>query len=328
MKINEKINIFFACDDNYLPFLAVTLQSLKENCDKSRIYQIYVLNAGLKHENVEKIKHDFNSLNFNISFFDISNELCEFDKRLHTRDYYTKSTYYRLFIPTLFPDLKKCLYLDCDIILKGDISKLYDLDLENNLVGAVPDGFLNTNENLKLYVENRVGVEADKYFNAGVLLMNLNKLREFSFKDKFISLLSAVHFDVAQDQDYLNALCNGKVKLICDDWNFMPLDSQEKRESINLIHFNLDCKPWQKDNILFSELFWEFASKTEFLKDIQNVKNNFSPERQKKAKQQSINLVSTASKQARETLENQKIQIKINLIKEGKYEQSKNYSIA
>lgn len=312
----EKINIFFTCDDNYIPFLATTIHSLKENCDMNREYQIYIVNSGIREENKNKITNSYSSTNFQIKFFDISTYLKEINDRLHTRDYYSKTTYYRLFIPSLFPQLDKALYLDSDIILNGDISQLYDISLGKNLVGAVHDSFVDLFKELTQYVEQRVGVKPyTKYFNAGVLLMNLKELRKFNFKEKFLNLLSSVKFDIAQDQDYLNALCQDKVKLIDLNWNFMPLENTVKDDNIKLVHFNLDYKPWQKDGILYSDLFWQYAEKTEFLVDIQDIKSKFDNFKIENAKHQTNNFIEHANAQARADKENEIIQKTIRKIK-------------
>lgn len=316
---NNKINIFFACDDNYIPFLGVTLESIRANSALNRDYEIHILNSGLKEENITSISSAFSSKNFKINFHNISQELEEFNERLHTRDYYSKSTYYRLFIPTLFPSLKKALYLDCDIVLRGDVAKLYDIELEDNLVAGVHDSFVDTHEAMKMYVENRVGVKPyTNYFNAGVLLMNLTELRKFNFKDKFLNLLSSVKFNVAQDQDYLNALCKDRVKKIDWTWNFMPLENTVKDDKIQLIHFNLDYKPWQKEGILYSDLFWRNAEKTFFLEKIKGCKTAFNKAYVEKAKLQTENLITLCFAQGSDEKENCKIQKIINNIKEAK----------
>lgn len=319
MKNKDTVNLFFACDDNYLPFMAITLDSLINNCDKTREYQVYVLNNGLNEENKEKIKNQFTSKNFKIEYCDVSSELKEISDRLHTRDYYSKSTYYRLFTPTMFPNLNKALYLDCDIVIRGDISKLYDTPLETNLVGAVHDSFVDTHKALQMYVENRVGVKPyTKYFNAGVLLMNLEEMRKFDFKDKFLNLLSLIKFDVAQDQDYLNAICCDRVTLINEEWNFMPLENKKKSDKVNLIHFNLDYKPWHREGLLYGDLFWEYVNKSLFKKEIHEAKTNFDEEKQLKAKEQTRNLVSLCLTQSNEQEQNTKIQQIIQKIKELK----------
>ena len=74
------------------------------------------------------------------------------------------------------------------------------------------------------YVEKVVGViDYNNYFNAGVLLMNLDELRKYKFQEKFLYLLEKIKFEVAQDQDYLNRLCKGRIKIINSAWNKMPI---------------------------------------------------------------------------------------------------------
>ena len=110
--------------------------------------------------------------------------------KLYTRDYYTKTTYFRLFIPNLYPQYDKAIYLDSDIVVLGDIAKLYNEDIGDNLVAAVPDNVIQTNKVFQDYVERVVGIATYKnYFNAGMLLMNLDEMRKFDFQNKFLYLL-------------------------------------------------------------------------------------------------------------------------------------------
>ena len=226
------IPIFFASDDNYVPFLAVTLQSLEQNADSNYHYDIKILNAdNISVENKFKILAEFEKDGFDIEFVDVTPFIETMSSKLHTRDYYSKSTYYRLLIPNMYPEFDKALYLDCDIAINNSISELFNTDIDDNYVGAIPDqSVLYMSDEFKDYVENRVGVDSFKhYFNAGILVMNLKKLREIDFENKFIQLLTSVKFDVAQDQDYLNAICKGHVKFIDETWNSMPLPVDIKR---------------------------------------------------------------------------------------------------
>ena len=87
-----------------------------------------------------------------------------------------------------------------------------------------------------------------------ILSMNLKKLREIGFEDIFLKLISAVKFDVAQDQDYLNVICKGHVKFIDETWDQMPIPVDVPRPKVPaLIHYNLSFKPWHVDNILYVE---------------------------------------------------------------------------
>ena len=238
----ETVNLFFACDERYLPLFAVALSSLKAHRDPRRSYATHVLHTDVSPHTEREMHLRFEERGFSLSFRNVSREIEHFVDRLHTRDYYSHATYYRLLIPDLYPEMRKALYLDSDILLRGDVADLFDSALGENLAGAIPDGFVNHVPVLRRYVENRVGILKDvPYFNAGVLLMNLVEMRKIGFGDLFVRLLSAVTFRVAQDQDYLNVICRDRVKFLPDIWNYMPFKPSEKEPM--LVHFNLDSKP-------------------------------------------------------------------------------------
>ena len=304
----DPINIFFSCDDGYVPFMAVTLASLKENRDPEKEYHIRILHTGISRENVRKVTSEFDSDSFRVRFVNISREVDRLAERLHTRDYYSKSTYYRLFIPELFPELDKALYLDSDIVVTGDVSELYDINLGSNLVGAVSDGIICGVERLALYATERVGVRDRKYyFNAGVLLMNLGEMRRIGFEDVFLSLLGAVKFNVAQDQDYLNVICKGKVRYVGGEWNAMPSFSFVPECDVKLVHYNLDNKPWRKDGVQFGELFWHYAVKTPYLAEIKRAYELSTPEKRRAADIATENIIKEAYRQAMDDRENERI---------------------
>jgi len=279
MKKEEVIPIFFAVDDEYIPFLAVALQSLIENASKNNYYSIKILYTNIKEENQEKI-NKYKRENLDIEFVDLNYYINKVKDKLYTRDYYSKTTYFRLFIPDLYPQYDKVLYLDSDIVILSDIAELYNIDMEDNLVAAAPDDVIQTIKVFQEYAELVVGVaDYRRYFNAGVLLMNLDALRKFKFQEKFLYLLSTVKFSVAQDQDYLNRLCKGKVKLIENTWDRMPIGGDTvKREDLHLIHYNLAFKPWHFEDILYKEYFWKYAQQTEYFDIIQKIKENYSDE--------------------------------------------------
>lgn len=292
----SNVNLFFACDERYIPFLAVTLISVKENRSEQRNYNIIILNTGITEANKMKIVSTLAEPGFNIEFHDISACVESISKKLHTRDYYSKTTYFRLFIPKLYPEIDKALYLDCDIILRSDVGELFDTELGDNLVGAVPDEFVLSVERLHGYVTKRIGVENySDYFNAGVLIMNLKAMREYDFEQKFIEVLSEIKFDVAQDQDYLNAICKSKKVLIDKEWNIMPGFSSDKK-SVKLVHYNLDNKPWHKDDVELSDIFWQYSDKTVFANEIREIKQNYHE--QTKSAKQTISLIDLAELQA------------------------------
>ena len=168
-----------------------------------------------------------------------------------------------------------------------------------NLVAAAPDDIIQTTKVFQDYAELVVGVARyQHYFNAGVLLMNLDELRKFKFQEKFLYLLEKVKFSVAQDQDYLNRLCKGRVKLISHDWNVMPYVNEEtKPEDIKIVHYNFAYKPWHFEDVTYNEYFWEYAKKTEFYDEILKVRENYTEEQKFKDREAERMLVELATKE-------------------------------
>ena len=295
---SKEIPIFFAVDDRYIPFLAVSLKSLIENASKDYSYAIKVLASNVGDRNKRKIAK-YETENVKIEFVDLQYYMEKVQDKLYTRDYFTQTTYFRLFIPELYPQYNKALYIDSDTTVLGDISELYNIDLENNLVGAVADDSVEHNDAFKEYVERVIGMATYKnYFNAGVLLLNLDEMRKFDFQAKFIYLLETVKFSVAQDQDYLNRLCKGRTKLISKVWNKMPIPSETiKEEDIKLIHYNHMFKPWHFDDVLYEEYFWKYAKMTEFYDEILNIKEEYTEQQKFIDQKQFENLVKLCKKE-------------------------------
>lgn len=279
MDNKQVIPIFFAVDDGYIPFLAVSIQSLADHASDENQYVIKVLYTNISEENQKNISK-YERENISIEFVDLNYYIEKIKDKLYTRDYYSKTTYFRLFIPNLYPQYNKVLYLDSDITILSDVADLYNIDMGDNLIAAAPDDVIQTIEVFQDYAEKVVGVaDYRNYFNAGIIVMNLDELRKFDFQEKFLYLLSTVKFSVAQDQDYLNRLCKGRVKLFSNTWNRMPIGGDVvDRDDLHLIHYNLAFKPWHFENILYKEYFWECAKKTEYFDQILKIQSEYTEE--------------------------------------------------
>lgn len=277
-KSKKTVPIVFAVDDNYAPFLGVALKSIIDNSSKQNLYKIYILNTGLASKNINRISA-LKKENFEISFVDVNVELEKIRDRLFIRDYYTNTTYYRFFIPELFPEYDKILYLDCDIIVLDDIAKLYQTELGDNLIGAIQEEVMSTIKVFGDYVEEGLGIPCKNYFNAGVALLNLKELREFCILQKFLAMIDKYKFEVTQDQDYLNVLCQGRTQIIELGWNKTPFKEVTfPEDQIKLIHYKLSFKPWLYDEVLYAEYFWKYAKRTAFYKEISKIKSGYSDE--------------------------------------------------
>ena len=258
-KKNKVIPIFFAVDDNYIKFLKISLVSMMANASKSRRYDIYILHDGLSNESKNEIKK-LKNRRFNFKFRDVGGQIRSLSNKFKVRDYYTLTTYYRLVIPDTFFWLDKALYLDSDIIVNDDISKLFDIDIGSNLVGAVRDQSLDAIPEFATYSEKALDIRHEKYFNAGVLLMNLKRMRNEHFTRQIVLLTKQAVYKVAQDQDVLNVVCKDKVHYIEETWNTMPI-GEKKEENPSLIHYNLIYKPWKRKDVPYEEYYFDYAER-------------------------------------------------------------------
>ncbi|MBQ9133173.1 MAG: glycosyltransferase family 8 protein [Clostridia bacterium] len=279
--MDKIIPIFFTIDDSYAPFLATALTSAIDNCASSRNYKAIVLYQELSEENRARLTR-LATENFRIECTPMRAGLESITDRMSNRlrcDYFTLTIYFRLFIPTMFPEFDKGIYIDSDVVLRGDLAELYDIDIGDNLIGACADRSVVEVPPLARYMENAVGVDKYSYVNSGVLLMNLKKLREVGFDRHFLTLLDTYHFDcIAPDQDYLNAICNGKIHYLDECWDAMPTEDRPPLAGAKLIHYNLFSKPWCYDNIQYGEYFWQYAKDSGYLSEIEAYKAAYSDE--------------------------------------------------
>ena len=271
---NECIHVAVCIDNNFSTQCAILLTSLlTSNWDNQ--FTIYVITEGLSEKNksmLVKIAKKHGAL---ISFLKIDNTLLQ-NFPVREKDYISLATYYRIFFPTLLPKtLSKLLYLDSDIIVTGNIAKLWNIPLQNYALAATYD---IGNNDIRFY--NRLKYDyKDGYFNAGVLLINLSYWRKHNIESKAIAYIA--NFPercLWHDQDALNAVLHGSVKFISAKYNtlitFFKINPENELLERNLhteilsdiqhpciIHFAGGIKPWHyeyhKLNYPFAKL-WQF----------------------------------------------------------------------
>lgn len=257
-----EIPIFFACDEGFVKYTMVSMKSIMENADRSRKYHIYILHMGITEATQAKVLAMADE-EFAIDFVDVTDKMRSIADKLPIRDYYSNTTYFRLFIPDMFPQYRKALYIDSDTIVVGNIAELYDHKLGKLYAGVCPDRVVAQTDILGDYVEKVLGVKRARYFNAGVMLMNCSQFRENHLLDEFLEMLHIYLFVVAQDQDYLNLICKNQVLYMEPKWNaqvFGELACPE--EEVGLFHFNMAAKPWHYEDCRLAEYFWKYAKMT------------------------------------------------------------------
>ena len=278
------IPIFFAADDKYIPFMMVTMKSLIANASDKYHYKLHVLHTDITVEHQAQIKR-LETGNCKIIFVDVTEELEKIAKKITLRDYYTATTYYRVFIAELFPAYKKVLYIDSDTVVREDVANLYHYDLGKNYIGAVRDQLVVQTDIYGDYVEKVLGISRGAYFNAGVVLINCEQFRMARMLKQFIELLNTYTFVVAQDQDYLNILCKDHVLWLDPRWNVQMIGTLPfEEDKSKLVHYNLAAKPWHYKDCRMGEYFWEYARQTEDYEQLVNILNNYTKEDEEKDK--------------------------------------------
>ena len=281
-KYKQKIPICFATDDNYVPFLTVAIASLLDNSSKENFYKIYVLTSHLTEENMNSILK-MATENSSIKFVQLSKELDKVQDMFHLRDYYSKETYYRIFIPNLFPQYEKVLYLDCDITVLADVSELYNTQIHGYYVGAVQEEVMQTFEVFGNYVEKADGINRKNYFNAGILLINCRRWRNKLIAERFVDLLNRYKFRVVQDEDYLNVLCKDNIKWLSLGWNKTSYKNEAfDDKDLKIIHWKINWRPWKYKDVLYEEYFWKYAKMTDFYDKLIQMRDSRTEEDFKK----------------------------------------------
>lgn len=272
------VPIFYACDDAFMKFTIISIRSMLENASPDRFYRFHILFTDVS-ERSRRVAKELERENAEIIFEDVTSYLTAIEKKLPLRDYYSKTTYYRLFIADMFPQYDKAIYIDSDTVVLGDISELYDTDLKDNYVGAVTERVMTDVDVYGRYVEQVLGIDRYAYFNAGLLLLNCKQFRKNDLLKKFGDLLSVYNFVVTQDEDYLNLMCKDRVLHLDRKWNTEILPQFEiDPAKVAIFHYIMVSKPWHYPDCRFGEYFWKYAEKTEFYQELRESSLSYSDE--------------------------------------------------
>jgi lipopolysaccharide biosynthesis glycosyltransferase/glycosyltransferase involved in cell wall biosynthesis len=256
----NRINVVFACNENYAPHLATVIASILTNSKEDNL-ALYVLSSDLREETKEKINSLKKIRDCEINFIQVDDnylrKIAPFPQFPHL---FSIETYYRLMLPDLLPLIGRCIYIDVDIVVLDDLRKLWLTDIGDNAIGAVRDiDFITVNTaSQKLKLEKK-----EDYFNSGVLVMDLNYLRQNNYTEKFLEFMENNPEKITYvDQCVLNYCLQGKVHYLPLRWNygFVFFDnawvnrnrySKEEMESAaknpGIIHYFGIVKPWHHD---------------------------------------------------------------------------------
>jgi lipopolysaccharide biosynthesis glycosyltransferase len=267
----ERVHVTFAIDDNYAPHCGAAIASMLANIHERQQLTIHILHdETLSTKSQGLLTSLLRRPETEIDFIEIPAR--DFAFYPDNRPHISRATYYRLVLHKVLPaEVKKTIYIDADVILADNICKIW-VDLEDQFAAACADegGVMQT---------RRLGLPLNHtYFNAGVCVFNLEKLRgcdadllyleSYAHNRKFISL---------QDQDILNIAFCEKTKLLPLRWNanarlyrwndldYKYTESEAREAALNpgLIHYTDSSKPWHARCVHpLAPLYWRWRDRT------------------------------------------------------------------
>lgn len=302
--MTDTIPVILSSDDIYAPYLGVTVKSVIENADSDNRYEIFILDGGISVLNQKQIQN-MSEPNVQIKFIRPETYMQGLDlSAFYVRSHFSLPTYYRLFIPEIFREYDRVLYLDCDMIVLDDVAKLFRLDMQGKMLAAVKDvgiqkKFLFNDKNFLHYLRDVLKLSAPSdYLQAGVLVCDIKRLRQFDFVNKCLEKLKEIKTLLYVDQDIINSVSEGNVHFIGQKWNFqrqavadvfnekeicksLPLAAFEEFTRAlahpKIIHYAGEEKPWKYPCHPLFDQWWYYARMTPFYEGIiyDNIMKNF-----------------------------------------------------
>lgn len=268
--MSDTINIACAADNNYVQHTGVMLTSLFEN-NKNNAIHIHLFSADFNEENKSAIEKTVNSYNQKFSFYQLDENAF---KGCYISHHVSYATYYRIVIPqTINQKINKLLYLDTDIIVCKDLKELWLMAFESNVICAAKEPSFNEFERLNIPHEKN-------YFNAGILLINVNEWLKQQLTPKVFSFINEYQNKLTfWDQDALNANLYNHWKTLPPKWNQQAAifelprkklievyGEKELDEAINdpcIIHYTGSSKPWDYLNLHpYKKEYFKYLEKT------------------------------------------------------------------
>jgi len=262
------IPIVVVTDEHYVIMLAALLKSIEMNHKSGEHINVYVIADGVKKSSQKKIHASVDTGMFTINWIKMEDTIPAGVKLPLDRTSYPVTIYLRLFIQYIVPkDTQKALFLDVDMIVLEDVSKLYNQDLGDNIIGAVQDPRLLTFDNSWGGIMNykELGFAPDtKYFNTGLLLINTQIWAEQKLDQKVIDCINDnIKFANYPDQYGFNVVLANKWLELDTRWNYFASGDLEKPF---LVHF-ISRKPFYTTyeyNPQYKELFYQYLKLTEW----------------------------------------------------------------
>ena len=275
--MNNQISIVFASDDNYAQHIAVVIASIMAKTKEKVCF--YIINDNISKDKIEKLKNTADTFKTKIEFINVPED--KFSD-VYLSGHVSKAAYFRLALTDILPnDIEKVIYLDVDLLVYDDIKKMWQIDLKNLPLAAVPDYGIMASTRLCKQKTDVIGLPVgEKYFNSGVLVVNLKEWRKEDYTKQILEIINNNKFP-HHDQDALNKLFMHKWQALDLRWNIIPpvfnlfskilLNSNFRKNAITarknpgIIHYAGRYKPWEFTlHKGFNDKYYQYLQLTSF----------------------------------------------------------------
>ncbi|MGN1408340.1 glycosyltransferase [Lactobacillus sp.] len=270
----DAIQVCFALHDNdgtYSSRVAVAMLSVMRKT-KSPICFHILLDESVDEVNRRRLAQVARENGATIEFHLINNQKIEENVTAFYTKVYSVAAMYRLFIPQILSRKNRVIYLDADVLVNRDITELWKNKLDNNAIGAVVDSGQLAHRYVTTFVRKGFGTR-NEYFNSGVLLMNLEKIRkEGDLWNRFIEYAQKDIQSDLVDQDALNYIFHNDVLYLDEKWNVLTKDERSKSQKIRsaIYHFVGDKGINFSNFTEFDRLYLELRQEVPWEKSIVN----------------------------------------------------------
>lgn len=267
----------FAADGNYILQIRVAVASIIHACrHRPRALSIHILDMGIGDADWSALCSTWTKMSSQaiIVRHPLNKDLFSNFKPWNG----SVAPYARILLPSLLPDVKWCLYADGDTFFIDDPDSLsQSLDTSLSLVGHRNPSAISKVSDQPWFIKNGLPFDIDKYVCSGLLLMNLEKLRNEKIKEKALDFLSRHPDSVAADQSALNAVCHGSIGLLPDGWGTFMYETATC-QNCKCVHF-AGTAPWKTPTSWMFycgehrivDLWYRFADRILGIKNLQKM---------------------------------------------------------
>lgn len=269
---NKKIPVVMLSDENYILQTRVAIWSMRKNTLIETTLEIVILCSKELDSYSRLILTELENtlINLHINFYEVDKTIFSGAKRIGRIPI---ASFYRLIIGEAIQE-EKCLFLDGDMIINVDLNEIFSIDMKDNYIAGVRElGFLQNIEKAEFHKKQYGFSSLSTYVNAGVMIFNLDKIRKDNLQKRFIEELSCQY--KYMDQDILNKVCFGKIKLLDLKYNVpschvqfskLVFDHTINEEQIRaaqeqwkILHFLGKYKPWENIRTWGASIWWQYA---------------------------------------------------------------------